>query len=208
MDVVRSEVNALGGRIETTTVAGQGTTFKLVLPLTTAVTQVVMIRSGKLSIGVPANVVEIVRRATPKEVAAGLQHRLLRDGRGPAAVLLVRGLAAGFAAQHRTAVTDLAGGGVPQRRPAHRRARGRSAGQPGSGGEEPRAAARPPARPGRHDGAGVRRRGADLQPGRAHGRVWRAGAPAQRRPGPARGAGARRRGPAGCPRHRRRRRFR
>ncbi len=68
MDVVRSEVNALGGRIETKTVAGQGTTFKLVLPLTTAVTQVVMIRSGKLAIGVPANVVEIVRRATPKEV--------------------------------------------------------------------------------------------------------------------------------------------
>ncbi len=68
MDVVRSEVNALGGRIETTTAAGQGTTFKLVLPLTTAVTQVVMIRTGKLAIGVPANVVEIVRRATPKEV--------------------------------------------------------------------------------------------------------------------------------------------
>jgi chemosensory pili system protein ChpA (sensor histidine kinase/response regulator) len=68
MDVVRAEVNALGGRIETTTVAGQGTNFKLVLPLTTAVTQVVMIRSGSLSIGVPANLVEIVRRATAKEV--------------------------------------------------------------------------------------------------------------------------------------------
>ncbi|HSV35446.1 MAG TPA: Hpt domain-containing protein [Ramlibacter sp.] len=68
MDVVRAEVNALGGRIQTTTAAGQGTNFKLVLPLTTAVTQVVMIRSGSLSIGVPANVVEIVRRATAKEV--------------------------------------------------------------------------------------------------------------------------------------------
>jgi chemosensory pili system protein ChpA (sensor histidine kinase/response regulator) len=68
MDVVRSEVNALGGRIETSTQAGRGTSFKLVLPLTTAVTQVVMIRSGKLSIGVPANLVEIVRRAPAKEV--------------------------------------------------------------------------------------------------------------------------------------------
>ncbi|MES2633099.1 MAG: Hpt domain-containing protein [Pseudomonadota bacterium] len=68
MDVVRAEVNALGGRIETTTKSGQGTSFKLVLPLTTAVTQVVMIRTGKLSIGVPANVVEVVRRATPKEL--------------------------------------------------------------------------------------------------------------------------------------------
>ncbi len=68
MDVVRSEVNALGGRIETSTQAGRGTSFKLVLPLTTAVTQVVMIRSGALSIGVPANLIEIVRRATAKEV--------------------------------------------------------------------------------------------------------------------------------------------
>ncbi|MCJ0762067.1 Hpt domain-containing protein [Variovorax terrae] len=68
MDVVRSEVNALGGRIETSTQAGQGTAFKLVLPLTTAVTQVVMMRSGNFSIGVPANVVEIVRRATVKEL--------------------------------------------------------------------------------------------------------------------------------------------
>ncbi|MCG2595620.1 Hpt domain-containing protein [Ramlibacter sp. XY19] len=68
MDVVRAEVNALGGRIETTTQAGRGTSFKLVLPLTTAVTQVVMIRSGKLAIGVPANLVEIVRRAPAKEV--------------------------------------------------------------------------------------------------------------------------------------------
>ncbi|MES2939919.1 MAG: Hpt domain-containing protein [Pseudomonadota bacterium] len=68
MDVVRSELNALGGRIETSTQPGQGTTFKLVLPLTTAVTQVVMVRSGKLAVGVPANLVELVRRATAKEV--------------------------------------------------------------------------------------------------------------------------------------------
>jgi chemosensory pili system protein ChpA (sensor histidine kinase/response regulator) len=68
MDVVRSEVVALGGRIETATSAGQGTSFKLVLPLTTAVTQVVMIRVGNLSVGVPANLIEIVRRATPKEL--------------------------------------------------------------------------------------------------------------------------------------------
>ena len=43
MDVVRSEVNALGGRIETATTPGNGTSFRLVLPLTTAVTQVVML---------------------------------------------------------------------------------------------------------------------------------------------------------------------
>ncbi len=68
MDVVRSEVVALGGRIETSTSTGQGTSFKLVLPLTTAVTQVVMVRVGELAIGIPANLVEIVRRATQKEL--------------------------------------------------------------------------------------------------------------------------------------------
>ena len=41
----------------------EGTRFELVLPLTTAVTQVVMLRTDKLSFGVPANLVELVRRA-------------------------------------------------------------------------------------------------------------------------------------------------
>lgn len=68
MDVVRAEVQALGGRIETVTQAGKGTSFKMVLPLTTAVTQVVVMRSGALVIGVPANVVELVRRVTSQEM--------------------------------------------------------------------------------------------------------------------------------------------
>jgi chemosensory pili system protein ChpA (sensor histidine kinase/response regulator) len=68
MDVVRSEVNAMGGRIETATAAGQGTSFKLVLPLTTAVTQVVMVRSGSTVVALPATLIEIVRRASAKEL--------------------------------------------------------------------------------------------------------------------------------------------
>ncbi|MFN3414808.1 MAG: Hpt domain-containing protein [Caldimonas sp.] len=68
MDVVRSDVNAMGGRIETATAPGQGTSFKLVLPLTTAVTQIVMLRCGDVTVGVPANLIEIVRRASPEEV--------------------------------------------------------------------------------------------------------------------------------------------
>ena len=62
MDVVRSEVNSLGGRIETATHEGAGTTFKLVLPLTTAVTQVVMLRIGDFTVGVPSGLVETVLR--------------------------------------------------------------------------------------------------------------------------------------------------
>ena len=69
MDVVRNDVVALGGRIETATKAGQGSSFKLVLPLTTAVTQVVMLRAGALTLGVPSNLVEVVRRLSNDDLA-------------------------------------------------------------------------------------------------------------------------------------------
>ncbi|MBH2019592.1 MAG: Hpt domain-containing protein [Burkholderiales bacterium] len=68
LDVVHTEVISLGGRIKTSTVAGKGTDFTMVLPLTTAVTQVVMMRAGSMSVGVPANVVETVRRASAAEL--------------------------------------------------------------------------------------------------------------------------------------------
>jgi chemosensory pili system protein ChpA (sensor histidine kinase/response regulator) len=76
MDVVRSEVNSLGGRIETLTEQGSGSTFKVVLPLTTAVTQVVMLRIGDFTIGVPSGLVETVLR-TPVAV---LEKAYLDDG--------------------------------------------------------------------------------------------------------------------------------
>ena len=69
MDVVRNEVNALGGRIELSTQSGSGTQFKLVLPLTTAVTQVVLLRIGDAVMGVPSNLVELVRRVPASELA-------------------------------------------------------------------------------------------------------------------------------------------
>ncbi|MCW5653105.1 MAG: Hpt domain-containing protein [Hydrogenophaga sp.] len=62
MDVVRNDVVALGGRVEIESKRGEGAKFTLVLPLTTAVTQVVMLRAGALTVGVPSNLVEVVRR--------------------------------------------------------------------------------------------------------------------------------------------------
>ncbi|MBX9934964.1 MAG: response regulator, partial [Burkholderiaceae bacterium] len=74
MDVVRSEIKALGGRIETNTETGKGTSFRMVLPLTTAVTQVVMLRAGHLSFGVPANLVEVVRRIPTAQLEQAYQN--------------------------------------------------------------------------------------------------------------------------------------
>ncbi|MEN9670128.1 MAG: hypothetical protein RL018_405 [Pseudomonadota bacterium] len=68
LDVVRAEVIALGGRIDVSSEVNKGTKFKLVLPLTTAVTQVVMMRTGSLSFGVPSHLVEVVRRSALSDV--------------------------------------------------------------------------------------------------------------------------------------------
>ena len=81
MDVVRSEVNALGGRIETHSEEGRGSAFRLVLPLTTAVTQVVMLRMGSISMGVPANLVEIVRRVPVDVLDQSYKSHEFHDGK-------------------------------------------------------------------------------------------------------------------------------
>ncbi|HEY0200801.1 MAG TPA: chemotaxis protein CheW, partial [Burkholderiaceae bacterium] len=75
-DVVRTDVQALGGRIETSSQIGKGTNFRLVLPLTTAVTQVVMLRAGNLTLGVPASLIEVVRRIPAAELAQAYQKGL------------------------------------------------------------------------------------------------------------------------------------
>jgi chemosensory pili system protein ChpA (sensor histidine kinase/response regulator) len=80
LDVVRAEVNALGGRIETMTTPGNGTTFKLVLPLTTAVTQVVMLRLGDKVIGVPANLIAVVRRVPADQVDQAYREQAFDAG--------------------------------------------------------------------------------------------------------------------------------
>lgn len=80
MDVVRTEVQALGGRIATSTTSGQGTEFKIVLPLTTAVTQVVLLRAGPQRVGVPTNLVEAMRRVPAAELAQAYQSETLVDG--------------------------------------------------------------------------------------------------------------------------------
>ncbi|HEX7687131.1 MAG TPA: response regulator, partial [Burkholderiaceae bacterium] len=80
MDAVRNDVTALGGRIETASAAGRGTAFTLLLPLTTAVTRVVQLRCGELTVAIPASLVEVVRRAPVGEVEQAYATGQYRDG--------------------------------------------------------------------------------------------------------------------------------
>nr|WP_295081837.1 Hpt domain-containing protein [uncultured Roseateles sp.] len=62
MDVVRAEVATLGGSIDTETEPGKGSRFTLRLPLTTALTQVVLLRCGDQTVAVPAALMDSVQR--------------------------------------------------------------------------------------------------------------------------------------------------
>jgi chemosensory pili system protein ChpA (sensor histidine kinase/response regulator) len=84
LDVVLSEVSAIGGRIETHSQPGLGTSFKVVFPLTTAVTQVVLLRMGTLTIGVPANLLETVLRVPRATLDQAYASASLADGDRPA----------------------------------------------------------------------------------------------------------------------------
>jgi chemosensory pili system protein ChpA (sensor histidine kinase/response regulator) len=61
MDVVKSEITALGGRVEIASTKGRGTTFTITLPLTLAVTQAVMLRAGTTIYAVPSVMIEQVQ---------------------------------------------------------------------------------------------------------------------------------------------------
>ncbi|MDM4767621.1 Hpt domain-containing protein [Pelomonas sp. SE-A7] len=62
MDVVRAEVNTLGGYVDITSTPGQGAHFDVRLPLTTAVSQIVLLRHGEDTVSVPAVLMEGLRR--------------------------------------------------------------------------------------------------------------------------------------------------
>jgi chemosensory pili system protein ChpA (sensor histidine kinase/response regulator) len=70
MDVVRSEAQALGGRVLVSTEPGKGTRFSIHLPLTLAVAQVVLVASGDRSYALPSTLVEQVLQVRDTELAA------------------------------------------------------------------------------------------------------------------------------------------
>jgi chemosensory pili system protein ChpA (sensor histidine kinase/response regulator) len=57
LDVVKTEITRLGGRVEVESRPGQGVEFRLILPLTLVVTQALLIRSGNETFAIPSSMV-------------------------------------------------------------------------------------------------------------------------------------------------------
>jgi chemosensory pili system protein ChpA (sensor histidine kinase/response regulator) len=74
MDVVRTETAALGGRVEVHSTPGAGARFTIVLPVTLAVMQAVLVRGGERSFAVPAAMVEHVAQLRPEEIEQAVRE--------------------------------------------------------------------------------------------------------------------------------------
>lgn len=80
MDVVKSSVEASGGRMEALSLTGQGLTVRLVLPLTTATTQVLLVRHGAHITAIPVNMVEQVLRFNQRDLQQAYGDAAIRFG--------------------------------------------------------------------------------------------------------------------------------
>lgn len=68
MDVVKNEITSLGGRIETQTETGKGTTFRIYLPLTLTVAQTLLVRSGESTYAIPTVIVKNIQELKTDEL--------------------------------------------------------------------------------------------------------------------------------------------
>ncbi len=75
MDVVRNEITTLGGRVEAASEVGKGTTFSIYLPLTLAVTQAVLVRSGNTVYALPSTMVDQVQELKADGLADAYQKQ-------------------------------------------------------------------------------------------------------------------------------------
>lgn len=90
MDVVRTNIQKLNGRIDISSAVGHGTTITISLPLTLAILPVLVVRLGDQPFAVPLSMVREIIPINPKEIqqVSGRATMVVRDE-----VLLVRSLA-------------------------------------------------------------------------------------------------------------------
>ena len=77
MDVVKSETAAVGGRIEIDSQPGQGTRFRIYLPVNLAVTQALLVRAGQRTYAIPSTMIAQVRELRANEIEQLRSERTL-----------------------------------------------------------------------------------------------------------------------------------
>ncbi len=65
MDVVRSDVATIGGRVDVASQSGHGTTFSIYLPQSLAMAQAILVRAGGQTYAIPSTLIEQVQALKP-----------------------------------------------------------------------------------------------------------------------------------------------
>lgn len=82
LDIVKSAVETIGGRVGVETAPGRGTRFELCIPLTLSVTRALVVRAGGQSFAFPVLAVDSIALAGPEALrAVGTRTALVRDDR-------------------------------------------------------------------------------------------------------------------------------
>lgn len=82
LDAVRSDIAALGGRIDVSNASGLGAMFNIYLPVTLSVAQVVLAKAGNKVFAIPSVMVEQVQKLKPADLAdAYVANRVEWTGR-------------------------------------------------------------------------------------------------------------------------------
>lgn len=68
LDVVRSEIAGIGGRVHLESTPGRGTRFTITLPLTLALSQVVLARAGGVTYALPSSMITLVREVRAEQI--------------------------------------------------------------------------------------------------------------------------------------------
>jgi two-component system chemotaxis sensor kinase CheA len=76
LDVVRTHVNRMGGAVEVFSKLGEGTAFQLTLPLTLALSRVLLVRAGGQTLAIPADAVVRTQRV-PHAMLSTVESRTL-----------------------------------------------------------------------------------------------------------------------------------
>lgn len=73
LDVVRSDIAALGGRIDVNNTVSMGAMFNIYLPVTLSVAQVILARAGNKTFAIPSVMVEQVQKLKPEDLMNAYQ---------------------------------------------------------------------------------------------------------------------------------------